>query len=68
MSAPTPDPRSSFVTRRVFYVTIAVLLLIDISVLHADRGSELLEDVFTALLSLAAIVAIALAWRAGRTT
>lgn len=66
MSAPPSDPRSSFVSRRAFYVTIAVLLLIDISVLHADRGSEWMEDVFTALLTLAAIVAIALAWRTGR--
>lgn len=68
MSAPSPDPRSSFVSRRVFYATIAVLLLIDISVLHAERGSELVEDIFTAVLTLAAIVSIALAWRAGRAT
>ena len=68
MSAPPPDPPSSFVSRRAFYATIAALLLIDISVLHAERGSETLEDVFTAFLALAAIVAIALAWRSGRAT
>jgi hypothetical protein len=55
-------------SRRALYLAIAVLLLIDISVLHADRGSETVEDIFTAFLTLAAIVAIAMAWRAGRPT
>jgi hypothetical protein len=68
MRPPSPDSRSSFVSRRAFYATIAVLLLIDISVMHADRGSELLEDTFTILLTLGVVVAIALAWRAGRAT
>ena len=68
MSEPPREPRSRFVSRRALYAVIAVLLLIDISVLHADRGSELLEDTFTVLLTLAAIVAIALAWREGRRT
>lgn len=62
-----PDGRG-FVSRRAFYALIAVLLLIDISVMHADRGTEWLEDAFTALLTLGAIVAIIMAWRAGRAT
>ena len=68
MSTRSPGPGSHGVSRRSFYGAIAVLLLIDISVLHADRGSELLEDAFTVLLTLAAIVAIILAWRTGRAT
>lgn len=59
---PTPNP----VSRRTLYAIIALLLLIDISVLHADRGAEWVEDAFTAVLTLGVIVALALAWRARR--
>lgn len=58
----TPGP----VSRRALYWIIAVLLLIDISVLHADRGAEWVEDAFSALLTLGILVLVALAWRAGR--
>ena len=68
MSAPSTDQRTSLVSRREFYAVIAVMLLIDISVLHADRGSELVEDLFTAVLTIGVLVAIALAWRSGRAT
>jgi len=68
MSTPPPDSRPRFVSRREFYAIIAVMLLIDISVMHAERGSELLEDIFTILLTLGVVVATALAWRAGRAT
>lgn len=62
------DRNSRSVGRRELYLIIAVLLLIDISVLHTGRGSEWLEDVLSTLLTLGAIVAIAIAWRAGRAT
>ena len=60
------ESRPSFVSRREFYVVIAALLLTDISVLHAPRGSDAVEDGLTLLLTLATLVSVAIAWRSGR--
>jgi hypothetical protein len=58
-------PGPTFVSRREFYLMIAALLLMDISVLHAPRGSDAVEDGLTLLLTLAVLAAAGIAWRAG---